>query len=391
MRATRRRLAFTAAVLAGIMVGLLLEHDLLSKTGAHFSGLALRPRIPKRHQKEARTRHQGELMRMAFRSVVLAALALTTCVAAVAQTNPDSAQSYPNRTIRVVVPLPAGGPTDINIRLIAQKMSEHWGQPVVVENRPGGNTGIGAQAVAKAAPDGYTLLAAQDTTLVMNPATGASMAYDPFKDFAPITLTNKNTSLLAVRAADGPKTIKELIARAKANPGKLNFGAGIITARLAGYQFAKLAAIEAVLIPYKGSADAVQGLLSGSVDFIVDGLAASLPLIESGQVRPLAKLNNRPVTRLPDLQPLAVEADLPQLGEMSTWVGLLAPAGTPSDIVEKIQREVVRIYADPEVLDKLDRAGITPMTTTPAEFDDFFRAEAVRWSKVFKESGIKLD
>jgi tripartite-type tricarboxylate transporter receptor subunit TctC len=330
-------------------------------------------------------------MRMAFRSVVLAALALTTCVAAVAQTNPDAAQSYPNRTIRVVVPLPAGGPTDINIRLIAQKMSEHWGQPVVVENRPGGNTGIGAQAVAKAAPDGYTLLAAQDTTLVMNPATGASMAYDPFKDFAPITLTNKNTSLLAVRAADGPKTIKELIARAKANPGKLNFGAGIITARLAGYQFAKLAAIEAVLIPYKGSADAVQGLLSGSVDFIVDGLAASLPLIESGQVRPLAKLNNRPVTRLPDLRPLAVEADLPQLGEMSTWVGLLAPAGTPSDIVEKIQREVVRIYADPEVLDKLDRAGITPMTTTPAEFDDFFRAEAVRWSKVFKESGIKLD
>ena len=132
-------------------------------------------------------------------------------------------------------------------------------------------------------------------------------------------------------------------------------------------------------------------LLSGSVDFIVDGLAASLPLIESGQVRPLAKLNNRPVTRLPDLQPLAVEADLPQLGEMSTWVGLLAPAGTPSDIVEKIQREVVRIYADPDVLDKLDRAGITPMTTTPAEFDDFFRAEAVRWSKVFKESGIKLD
>jgi tripartite-type tricarboxylate transporter receptor subunit TctC len=342
-------------------------------------------------KKKARTRHQGELMRMVFRSVVLAALALTTCVAAVAQTNPDAAQSYPNRTIRVVVPLPAGGPTDINIRLIAQKMSEHWGQPVVVENRPGGNTGIGAQAVAKAAPDGYTLLAAQDTTLVMNPATGASMAYDPFKDFAPITLTNKNTSLLAVRAADGPKTIKELIARAKANPGKLNFGAGIITARLAGYQFAKLAAIEAVLIPYKGSADAVQGLLSGSVDFIVDGLAASLPLIESGQVRPLAKLNNRPVTRLPDLRPLAVEADLPQLGEMSTWVGLLAPAGTPSDIVDKIQREVVRIYADPEVLNKLDRAGITPMTTTPAEFDDFFRAEAVRWSKVFKESGIKLD
>jgi tripartite-type tricarboxylate transporter receptor subunit TctC len=328
---------------------------------------------------------------MAARYAVLAALVLAACTTAVAQTNPGAAQSYPNRTTRIVVPLPAGGPTDINIRLIAQKMSERWGQPVVVENRPGGNTGIGAQAVAKAAPDGYTLLAAQDTTLVMNPATGVSMAYDPFKDFAPITLTNKNTSLIAVRAADGPRTIKDLIARAKANPGKLNFGAGIITARLAGYQFAKLAGIDAVLIPYKGSADVVQGLLGGSVDFIVDGLAASLPLIDSGQLRALAKLNNRPVTRLPDLRPLADEAGLPQLGEMSTWVGLLAPAGTPSDIIEKIQREVVRIYADPEVLDKLDKAGITPVTTTPVEFDEFFRAEAVRWSRVFKDSGIKLD
>src|SRR6202008_1738896 len=132
-----------------------------------------------------------------------------------------------NRPVRIIVPFPAGGPTDINARVIAQKMSEVWGQPVVIENRPGANTAIGAQMVAKAAPDGYTLLAAMDTTLVMNPATGSNLTYDPFKDFAAITLTAKNTSLLTVRASDGPKTTQELIARGKASGSKLNYGAGI--------------------------------------------------------------------------------------------------------------------------------------------------------------------
>src|SRR5437879_2131018 len=183
----------------------------------------------------------------------LAALATS----AAAQT--DAAQNFPSRTIRIIVPFPAGGPTDINARVIAQKMSEDWKQPVVIENRPGANTAIGAQIVAKAEPDGYTLLAAMDTTLVMNPATAsAPLTYDPFKDFATVTLTAKNTSLLTVRAADGPESVKELIARAKAAPGKLNYGAGIITTRLAGYLFAKSAVIEVQLIPYKGSADVVQ-------------------------------------------------------------------------------------------------------------------------------------
>src|SRR3979490_2990351 len=153
---------------------------------------------------------------------------------AFAQPAADAAQSFLTRAIRIVVPFPAGGPTDINARIIAQRMSEDWKQPVVIENRPGANTAIGAQMVAKADPDGYTLLAAMDTTLVMNPATAsAPLTYDPFKDFATVTLTAKNTSLLTVRAADGPNSVKELIARAKAAPGKLNYGAGIITTRLA--------------------------------------------------------------------------------------------------------------------------------------------------------------
>ena len=327
-------------------------------------------------------------MRLFFISFI-AAFAITPTFA---QPTTDPAATFPSRAIRIVVPFPAGGPTDINARIIAQRMSEDWKQPVVIENRPGANTAIGAQMVAKADPDGYTLLAAMDTTLVMNPATAsAPLSYDPFNDFATITLTAKNTSLLTVRAEDGPVSVKELIARAKAAPGKLNYGAGIITTRLAGYLFAKSAGIEVQLIPYKGSADVVQGLLSGSVDFIVDGVAASLPLIQSGRLRALAKLNGRPLPVLPDLQPLAVAAALPELEDMSSWIGLVAPAGTPQPVVDKIAREIAAIYADPVVAGRLEQAGITAVTTTPGEFDAYFRAEAARWTKVFRESGIKLE
>jgi len=327
-----------------------------------------------------------------MRLILLSLVSASAITPVLAQPAADAAHSFPTRAIRIVVPFPAGGPTDINARIIAQRMSEDWKQPVVIENRPGANTAIGAQMVAKADPDGYTLLAAMDTTLVMNPATAsAPLTYDPFKDFATVTLTAKNTSLLTVRAADGPGSVKELIARAKAAPGKLNYGAGIITTRLAGYLFAKSAGIEVQLIPYKGSADVVQGLLSGSVDFIIDGVASSLPLIQSGKLRALAKLNGRPLPVLPDLQPLAVAAGLAELEDMSSWIGLVAPAGTPRAVVDKIAREIAAIYADPAVAGRLEQAGITAVTSTPPEFDAYFRAEAARWTRVFRESGIKLD
>jgi len=305
--------------------------------------------------------------------------------------SPDPAKNFPDRTVRIIVPFPAGGPTDILARVIGQRMSEDWGQPVVVENRPGGDTVIAAQQVAKAAPDGYTLLAAMDTTLVMNLATKKSLPYDPYRDFAYITMASQNTSLLSVRAEDGPKTVKELIAKAKASPGRLNYGAGIITTRLAGYLFAREAGIEVQLIPYKGSSDVVQGLLTGAVDFIVDGIAAALPLVQSGKVRALAKLNSRPLPALPEVQPLAVAAGLPALEDISSWTGLVAPAGTPRAIVEKIQREVAAMFSDPAVFKKLENSGITAVSSTPEEFEAFFRKEALRWDSAFKESGIKLD
>ncbi len=331
-----------------------------------------------------RTRHPSGL-------AALAVLALLPTLPSLAEDAGEAAKAFPNRAIRIIVPFPAGGPTDILSRVIAQRMSEDWGEPVLIENRPGANTVIGAQQVARAAPDGYTLLAAMDTTLVMNPATIKNLPYDPFRDFASVTLAAKNTSLLTVRADDGPTTIAELIARAKRNPGKLNYGAGIITTRLAGYLFNREAGIDVQLVPYKGSADVVQGLLTGAVDYIIDGVASSLPLIQSGKFRALAKLNNRPLPALPDVQPLSFVAGMPALDDISSWIAIVAPARTSRAIIDKIQQEVAKMYADPALYDRLQKAGINPVSSTPEEFDTFFRQEAVRWEKAFKESGFQVE
>jgi tripartite-type tricarboxylate transporter receptor subunit TctC len=301
------------------------------------------------------------------------------------------ARNYPNRTIRMLVPFPPGGPADLIARFVGQKMSEDFGQAVVIENRAGGNTAIGAQAVARSAPDGYTLFIPMDTTLVMNPLVMPNLPYDPIKDFVPITLLTKNMSLIVVRGSDGPKSIAELIAKAKANPGKMNMGAGTITSRLGAILFAKTAGIDVQLVPFKGSAEIGQAVLSGTVDFALDSTGTSLPLIQGGQYRALAKYSNRPLPMLPDLPSLSAAADLPSIDESSTWIGLAAPAGTPRAIVDKLQREVASIYADPAMMERLEKAGISAIQSTPAEFETFIRTESERWSKVFKEnSHLKL-
>jgi tripartite-type tricarboxylate transporter receptor subunit TctC len=300
-------------------------------------------------------------------------------------------ESYPSRPVRLIVPFPAGGPTDILMRVIAQRLSETWAQPVVIENQPGANTAIAAARVAKMPADGYTLLAAMDVTMVLNPIASKSLPYDPIKDFAPITLASKNISLLSVRAADGPHTVRELIARAKGNPGKLNYGAGIITTRLAGYLFNREAGIKVQYIPFNGSAPTVQGLLTGAVDYIVDGTASGLPLIQSGQLRALAKLNDRPLPALPSLRPLSVEAGMPALEDISTWIGLVAPAGTPRAIIETLQSEIARMYDDASITGRLEQTGISAVSSTPDEFAAFIRKELARWERVFKEAEIELN
>jgi tripartite-type tricarboxylate transporter receptor subunit TctC len=233
-------------------------------------------------------------------------------------------------------------------RVYAQRFGEEWKQPVVVENRAGGNSAIGAQQVARATPDGYTLLVAMDTILVMNPLTVPNLNYDAQKDFVLISLMAQNPALLLV-PADEAKDVAELIAHAKAQPGKLSYGAGVLPTRLAGYLFNKLAGIEAVFVPYKGSAEMVQGLLTGSIEYAFDGVAPYVSLIERGQVRALAKLNSNPLPQLPTLRPLAEVAHLSGLGDFSVWSGLAAPARTPPAVVERLQRSIADASADPTV------------------------------------------
>ena len=319
----------------------------------------------------------------------LIALALLSGLAMGSAAAQERADAFPTRAIKIVVPFPAGGPSDVLARMIGQKMSEDWGQPVVIENRPGANTVLGAQQVAKAAPDGYTLLMAIDSTLTMNQYLYRTPPYDPFNDFAPITLTAKTMQLLIVNAASDVKTVRDMISKAKAQPGKLNYGAGTITTKLTGYLFNKSAGIETVLVPYNGSAEVAQGLLTKSVDFSFDGPSASLSLIQGGQFRVLAKFDPRPFPPVPDL-PLITTA-MPNMDEITVWLGLVAPKGTPAAVIDKIQAEVAKALADPAVKAKADASGLFPATSTPAEFAAFIRKEAQRWSSIVKETGMKYD
>jgi tripartite-type tricarboxylate transporter receptor subunit TctC len=321
--------------------------------------------------------------------VALAALGALGLAPAAAQETTD-ARTFPGRAIHIVVPFPAGGPADIAARLIGQRMSQDWATPVVVDNRPGANTIIGAQAVARAQPDGYTLLMVIDSTLTMNQYLYRSLPYDPLNDFAPITPTVKSMSLLAVPSATGPGTVKELIARAKASPGKLNYGSGTITSQLMGLLFHKAAGLDIVHVPFKGTAETVQGLLTGSVDLIYAATVVVGPMIESGQIRTLAKLDSRR-TPYPALPTLAAAAELRELDDVSVWLGLVAPKGTPKAIVDKINREVVGILADPGVRQKFDQSGNFAVSSTPEEFAAFIRKEADRWSKVLAGVDIKYD
>jgi tripartite-type tricarboxylate transporter receptor subunit TctC len=298
----------------------------------------------------------------------------------------DDAQQYPNRTIRMIVPFPPGGPADTIARIVGQKMSEHWGQPVIVENRAGGNTAIGAVLVAKSPPDGYTLLVAMDVTMVMNPLVMKNLPYDPLKDFAPVSLLNKSIALITTRS-DGPKTIADLIATAKAHPNTLSMGAGTITSRLGALAFAQSAGIDVTLVPYKGSADITQGLLTGAVDFAIDGVPNALPLIEAGKFRALAKYSNRPLPILPNVPSLSVAANLPDIGESSTWISLVAPAHTPEAIVDKLQREVAQTLADPALAERLRKAGLSSDSSTPQELEALIRSDTARWRTVI-QSGI---
>jgi tripartite-type tricarboxylate transporter receptor subunit TctC len=301
-----------------------------------------------------------------------------------------NAQSYPNKPIRMIVPFPAGGPSDVLARVIGQKMSETFGQQVVVDNRPGGNTIIGAEAVAKAAPDGYTLLMAIDSTLTMNQYLYSKLPYDPLKDFAPISLAGLAPVIIEVDAKTGPQSVRELFERAKANPGKLTYGAGTITTQLIGEMLKTMAGIDIVYVAYRGSAPTVQGLLTHEVSFTIDGVTSSVPHIQAGTFRVLATTGSTPIPALPNLPKLSSEPGFAGF-DVATWLGLVAPAGTPQPIVTKLAQEVARISGLPDAKEKLAAAGIELTSKSPAEFGQFIRHEADRWAKVIQQAGIHLD
>src|SRR5712692_5432610 len=330
----------------------------------------------------------GGAMARAVRFLLAAGLAMSASGAAAAE---DPSASFPNRPIRMIVPFPAGGPSDLVARLIGQTMSQDWGQPVVIENRPGANTIIGAQAAAKAAPDGYTLFMAIDSTLVMNQYLYKSLPYDPRADVAPISLTAKTISVLAVSAGSGLSSVKELVARARARPGQLNYGAGTITAQLMGHLFHRAAGLDIVYVPFKGTPETVNGLLTGSVELIYAANLIIAPLIASGQVRPLAKLDRDAPPSMADIPTLADAAGLPDLEDISIWLGLVAPKGTPKPIIDKIHAEVLKVLTDPAFKERSERTGNYPVTSTPEQFSAFIVKEADRWGNVIKETGIKFD
>jgi tripartite-type tricarboxylate transporter receptor subunit TctC len=316
----------------------------------------------------------------------IATALIALAIGANAPARAQDASAYPTRAIRIVVPFPAGGPTDILARIVGREMTASWGQPVLIENRPGADTAIGAEVVAKADPDGYTLLAAMDSTMVLNPLVKKELPYEPFRDFEPISLGAKNISIMEVRADSPAQTMADLLSTLKARPGKLNFGAGTVNGRLAALLFAKLTGTSFAIIPYKGSADTVDGLLTGSVDFSIDGIASSYPMIQAGKFRALAKLSERPLTQMPDLPPLAEAAGVPELGDISTWIAFYAPAGTSSEITGKLSHFIATIYADPAVAQRLQETGIVAVSSTPAELNAFVHSETERWGKVLHDN-----
>jgi len=328
-----------------------------------------------------------------MRQSLLRATAMLAGIAASAFPIPASAQApaYPTKAIRLVVPFPPGGATDILARNVAQKLTETWGQSVVVDNRPGAGGNIGSELVAKSAPDGYTLEMGTVGTHAINASLYSKMPYDHVKDFAPIILVAGVPNVLVVNPSLPVNSVQELIAYAKANPGKLNFassGPGT-SIHLSGELFKVMAGVQMTHVPYKGSAPALQDLLGGQVQLMFDNLPPSLPQIKAGKLRPLAVTSLTRAPALPDI-PTIAESGLPGF-EASSWFGILAPTGTPPAIIAKVNAEVAKWLASPEGKEKLVAIGANGAGGSPEDFARHIQAETAKWAKVVKESGAKVD
>jgi len=298
------------------------------------------------------------------------------------------AQAYPSKTVRLIVPFAAGGSTDVIARTLAPRLAEAWGQQVIVDNRPGGNTTIGTDIVAKAAPDGHTLLVTPAPFTVV-PSVMKKLPYDPAKDFEPITLINTTPMGLVVHPGVPAKNVKELVALAKARPGQMNFassGNGGVP-HLSGELLNAMAGVKMIHVPYKGNAPALVDLIGGHVDMAFNGLTSVMPLIKSGRLRVIGVTSIRRTAALPDV-PTLDEQGLKGFQSVA-WNGLTAPARTPKDVIAKIADSAVRIVKSPELAEQLKRDGSDPVGSTTAEFVTHLRDEVAKWKQVLERAGIK--
>ena len=323
------------------------------------------------------------------------AIALAGAAAFASLSSTASAQSWPERPIRYVVPYPPGGPLDLVARALAEKLDASLGQRVVVENKPGAGGNIGADLVAKAPPDGYAIVMGAVATHAINPYLYAKMPYDANADFAPITRIASVPNVLVMNpetaAKLGVNSVADLIAYAKRNPGKLNYASGSngSAGHLAGELLESMAGIAAVHIPYKGAAPAQLSLLSGETDFLFDNLASAAPQIRAGKLKALAVTTSERSSFFPEL-PTMSESGLKGF-DIDTWFGVFAPAGTPKPVVDRLHDEFARALASPEIIERLSKMGAKPAPMSPQAFAEFVRAEQQKYEKIVKASGARID
>lgn len=329
------------------------------------------------------------MLRRTLIKMTPALVASALCAVAI---GPVAAQSsaWPSKQVRIVVPFPAGGTTDVVARILGQRLQEAWGQTVIVENKTGAGGNIGAVEVAKAANDGYTLLMASGSIVTVNPHIYAKMPFDAAKDFTPITNVAQGPMVIVVGPNVAAKNITELIALAKAKPGVLNFGSAGIGSQvhMAGENFLYTAGIDVKHVPYKGESLALADVAGGSVEMVPGNLAAMLPFIKAGKVKALGVTSAERSPAAPDI-PTVGESGLPGFVNVG-WFGLLAPAGTPKEVIDKVQRDSAAILATEDTKQRLLAVGMTPVANNPTQFADAIRAESATWAKVVRERKIQL-
>jgi tripartite-type tricarboxylate transporter receptor subunit TctC len=298
---------------------------------------------------------------------------------------------YPAKPVKLIVPFPPGGPTDVVGRVIAQQLTQTLGQPVVVENRAGASGTMGVEAAAKSPPDGYTLALGTTGTLASAPGLYANLGYDPLKSFSPISLLIRAPFLVVVHASVPAASLRELIEFAKSKPGQLHFGSGGNghPLHIAGEMFKDAAGVELVHVPYKGTGPVVVDLLAGRTQIIFEQPAALLAHIRGGKLRALAVAAGQRISQLPDV-PTASEAGLPGY-EVSVWFGLVAPRGIPAEVTKRLNAEVLKALATKEVRDIFAAQALEPLGSSPEEFSAHIAAEAEKWSRTIRASGVKPD